>query len=115
MSFIQLKNLKAHLFKHTNEYPYSCDLCGKGFVCQSALQRHNHVHTGERPSLCKVCEKSFTQVSNLNYHQRVHTCIKREATDTQQEQQNSAVAKTFPEIKAQEKVSYISLYPLLFR
>ena len=40
--------------------------------------------------------------------------IKREATDTQQEQQNSAVAITFPTIKAEEEVSCISLYPLLF-
>jgi len=41
--------------------------------------------------------------------------IKREATDTQQEQQNSAVAITFSEIKAEEEVSCISLYPLLCR
>ena len=41
--------------------------------------------------------------------------IKREATDTQQEQQNSAVAISFTEIKAEEEVSCISLYPLLFR
>jgi len=41
--------------------------------------------------------------------------IKREATDTQQEQQNCAVAISFPAIKAEEEVSCISLYPLLFR
>jgi len=41
--------------------------------------------------------------------------IKREATDTQQEQQNSAVAITFTEIKAEGEVSCICLYPLLFR
>jgi len=40
--------------------------------------------------------------------------IKCEATDTQQKQQNSAVAITFTEIKAEEEVSCISLYPLLF-
>ena len=40
--------------------------------------------------------------------------IKREATDTQQEHQNSAVAISFPEIKAEEEVSCISLYPLLW-
>jgi hypothetical protein len=38
--------------------------------------------------------------------------IKREATDTQL-QEKSAVAVTFPEIKAEEEVSRISLYPLL--
>jgi len=39
---------------------------------------------------------------------------KHEATDTQQQQQNSAVAITFSEIKTEEEVSCISLYPLLF-
>ena len=41
--------------------------------------------------------------------------IKREATDTQQQQQNSAVAISFTEIKAEEEVSCISLYPFLCR
>jgi len=40
--------------------------------------------------------------------------IKHEATDTQQEQENSAVAITFTEIKAEEEVSCVYLYPLLF-
>jgi len=40
--------------------------------------------------------------------------IKCEATDTQQQQQNSAVAISFCEIKAEEEVSCISLYQLLF-
>jgi hypothetical protein len=40
--------------------------------------------------------------------------IKREATDTQQEQEKSAVAITLPEINAEEEVSCISLYPLVF-
>jgi hypothetical protein len=41
--------------------------------------------------------------------------IKHEATDTEVEQEKSAVAISFPEIKAEEEVSCISLYPLLFR
>jgi hypothetical protein len=40
--------------------------------------------------------------------------IKHEATDTHQEQEKIAMAITFPEIKAEEEVSCISLYPLLF-
>ena len=39
--------------------------------------------------------------------------IKHEATDIQQEQEKSAVAITFREIKAEEEVSCISLYRLL--
>jgi len=39
--------------------------------------------------------------------------IKHEATDTPQEQEKSAIAITFPEIKAEEEVSCIVLYPLL--
>jgi len=41
--------------------------------------------------------------------------IKCEATDTQHQQQESAVAISFPEIKAEVEVSCISLYPLLCR
>ncbi len=41
--------------------------------------------------------------------------IKCETADTQQEQQKSAVVITFTEIKAEEEVSWTSLYPLLFR
>jgi hypothetical protein len=40
--------------------------------------------------------------------------IKREATDIHQEQQNSAVAVTFTEVKVEEEVSCIALYSLLF-
>jgi len=39
--------------------------------------------------------------------------IKREATDTQQQQQNSAVATSLTEIRTEEEVSCISLYPVL--
>jgi len=39
--------------------------------------------------------------------------IKRETTDTQHEQQNCAAAISFPEIKAEEEVSCLSLYPML--
>jgi uncharacterized Zn-finger protein len=115
MSFFRLRNLKVHVSRHTNEYPYPCDLCGKGFTYQSSLEKHKRVHTGERPYVCKVCDKSFTQKSALKTHQHVHTGerIKREATDINQEQGKSAVAITFPEIKAEEEVSCISLYPLL--
>ena len=41
--------------------------------------------------------------------------IKCETADTQQEQEKNAVAITFAEVKAEEEVSCISLYPLLFR
>jgi len=39
--------------------------------------------------------------------------IKREATETQQQQQNSAVAISVTEIQAEEEVSCISLYAML--
>jgi len=46
---------------------------------------------------------SFPPAEDCNDDGSEVISIKREATDTQQEQQKSAVAITFPEIKAEEE------------
>lgn len=35
-----LGNLRNHIFTHTNERPYKCELCGKGFNQMSNLMCH---------------------------------------------------------------------------
>jgi hypothetical protein len=36
MLFPYLRGLKEYMFRH-NDYPCTCDLCGKGFSCQNIL------------------------------------------------------------------------------
>ncbi|NXB18733.1 REPI1 protein, partial [Rhagologus leucostigma] len=47
---------------HTDERPFRCPDCSKGFKHNSNLTVH---HTGERPYECPECGKSFSQSSNL--------------------------------------------------
>uniref|UniRef100_A0A8B9F7D0 C2H2-type domain-containing protein n=1 Tax=Amazona collaria TaxID=241587 RepID=A0A8B9F7D0_9PSIT len=58
-------------FKNT-----TCDICGKTFACQSALDIHYRSHTKERPFICTVCSCGFSTKGNLNalqIHERTHT------------------------------------------
>jgi uncharacterized Zn-finger protein len=70
--FRYLRAWKGHTFRRNNECPYSCILCGKGFINQSLIV-HMHVHSGEHPYVCNVCDNSFAQKSALKTHQHVHT------------------------------------------
>ncbi|NXV07708.1 ZN263 protein, partial [Cettia cetti] len=57
---------------HTEERPFHCPHCGKGFKQNSNLTRHQHIHTGERPHQCPQCGKSFSRSSHLTQHQQRH-------------------------------------------
>ncbi|XP_066469116.1 zinc finger protein 184-like [Tiliqua scincoides] len=56
-----------------NEKRYTCNDCGKAFICKSTLLGHRKVHTGEKPHRCYECGKSFRVRSSLIAHQRIHT------------------------------------------
>ncbi|PNJ62521.1 LOW QUALITY PROTEIN: SALL1 isoform 1 [Pongo abelii] len=53
-------------FKNT-----ACDICGKTFACQSALDIHYRSHTKERPFIC-VCNRGFSTKGNLKQHMLTH-------------------------------------------
>ncbi|NWV23582.1 ZN681 protein, partial [Origma solitaria] len=53
---------------HTEERPFCCPNCGKGFRHNSHVS-HRYIHTGERPYECPKCGKSFSQSSALTQHQ----------------------------------------------
>lgn len=53
---------------------HKCKVCDKRFTRPSSLQTHMYSHTGEKPYACEVegCGKHFSVVSNLRRHQKVH-------------------------------------------
>nr|CAI5850932.1 unnamed protein product [Callosobruchus analis] len=57
---------------HTDERPFKCMICGRGFNGSSTLIVHRRSHTGERPYVCRVCGKGFTQSSCLVVHMKRH-------------------------------------------
>lgn len=54
-------------FKNT-----ACDMCGKTFACQSALDIHYRSHTKEKPFICTVCSRGFSTKGNLKQHMMTH-------------------------------------------
>jgi len=53
---------------------HKCKVCDKRFTRPSSLQTHIYSHTGEKPFACEVegCGRHFSVVSNLRRHKKVH-------------------------------------------
>ncbi|EWC44931.1 hypothetical protein DRE_00990 [Drechslerella stenobrocha 248] len=53
---------------------HKCKVCDKRFTRPSSLQTHMYSHTGEKPFACEVegCGRQFSVVSNLRRHRKVH-------------------------------------------
>lgn len=53
---------------------HKCKVCDKRFTRPSSLQTHMYSHTGEKPFSCEVegCGRNFSVVSNLRRHRKVH-------------------------------------------
>ena len=59
--FCTLAYLKQHFIKHTGNYPFQCDSCGKKFTNKSLHRQHSCF-------TCKVCGEKFSAVKNFNEH-----------------------------------------------
>ena len=67
--FICLLNIRS---RHTGEFSYSCEHCGKGFNNFKLLEEHEHIHTGRKPYSCTQCTKSFSNRGSLWLHVKKH-------------------------------------------
>ncbi|KAH8602754.1 hypothetical protein B0O99DRAFT_499305 [Bisporella sp. PMI_857] len=58
----------------TAQKKHKCKVCDKRFTRPSSLQTHMYSHTGEKPFCCEVegCGRHFSVVSNLRRHRKVH-------------------------------------------
>lgn len=63
--------------KHSDETPFVCKICNKGFKFSSRLTVHLRIHKGEKPFACQECPKAFVSTSSLKAHNFVHTGEKR--------------------------------------
>nr|POF16782.1 zinc finger protein c25b8.19c [Quercus suber] len=58
----------------SSQKKHKCKICDKRFTRPSSLQTHIYSHTGEKPFACEVdgCGRHFSVVSNLRRHRKVH-------------------------------------------
>ncbi|PYI08478.1 hypothetical protein BO78DRAFT_72851 [Aspergillus sclerotiicarbonarius CBS 121057] len=66
---------------------HKCKVCDKRFTRPSSLQTHMYSHTGEKPFACDVegCGRHFSVVSNLRRHKKVHKGEKEGASGEEEE------------------------------
>ncbi|CAL1530106.1 unnamed protein product [Lymnaea stagnalis] len=54
------------------EKPYSCAICGKGFLSSTGFNLHMQAHKG-RQFMCNICDSRFNQKVHLKTHlKKIH-------------------------------------------
>ncbi|XP_033220556.1 uncharacterized protein LOC117175085 [Belonocnema kinseyi] len=72
--FVNQLRLKTHMISHSEERPYTCEICGFNLKTKIQLiKHHQNRHSDERPLQCRHCPWRCKQVSALVCHERTHT------------------------------------------
>ena len=58
----------SHVFVHTGDKPYKCNICDEKIVAYRDSKVHLRVHTGEKPYKCNICD-----MYNADSHMETHT------------------------------------------
>ncbi|XP_062538376.1 zinc finger protein 227-like isoform X1 [Armigeres subalbatus] len=65
--------LRTHIEDvHTENLPFVCDKCGKGFSKEGKLRYHYAVHIDTRNFICDICEKGYKTPAHLALHKTIH-------------------------------------------
>ncbi|XP_076389676.1 uncharacterized protein LOC100882515 isoform X1 [Megachile rotundata] len=99
--------LRVHVArKHTNDFKFSCEICGKKFKVKGDLTNHIRFSHKEQPVMCDVCGKTCPNSNSLYVHQKFahykaqyecHLCKRRMVT---QENLNEHLIKQHENRKA---------------
>ena len=63
-----VEDLQLHMaIKHSQQFPYVCRICAKGYVSMSGLNHHLRAHKGRQFS-CPVCDTRFVHKFHIKSH-----------------------------------------------
>ncbi|XP_027224572.2 fez family zinc finger protein 2 [Penaeus vannamei] len=69
--------LKMHVNTHTGARPFTCDVCGKGFMRRTTLNAHRTIHDASQFS-CPTCNRPFKRSSERLIHILLKVCLRKQ-------------------------------------